>query len=78
MRSVKHFVAGEFVDSANGKTFDSISPIDNEVRWPFIKTESKVFTFCFCRSKQRLSHNRNSCNRDANDGCLNAVASSHS
>lgn len=31
MRAVKHFIGGEFVDSASGDTFESISPIDNEV-----------------------------------------------
>ena len=29
MRDVKHFIGGEFVDSADGATFESISPIDN-------------------------------------------------
>ncbi len=29
MKNVQHFIGGEFVDSADGKTFDSISPIDN-------------------------------------------------
>ena len=29
MRTVKHFIGGEFVDSANGATFESITPIDN-------------------------------------------------
>lgn len=29
MRDVKHFIAGEFVDSLDGRTFESISPIDN-------------------------------------------------
>ena len=29
MRAVKHFIGGEFVDSLDGKTFDSITPIDN-------------------------------------------------
>ncbi len=31
MLHVKHFVDGEFVDSLDGATFESISPIDNEV-----------------------------------------------
>ena len=30
MKQVKHFIGGEFVDSADGKTFESISPIDNQ------------------------------------------------
>ncbi|MCY4516325.1 MAG: aldehyde dehydrogenase family protein [Acidimicrobiaceae bacterium] len=30
-KSVQHFIDGEFVDSADGATFESISPIDNEV-----------------------------------------------
>lgn len=29
MRTVRHFIGGEFVDSADGKTFESTSPIDN-------------------------------------------------
>jgi aminomuconate-semialdehyde/2-hydroxymuconate-6-semialdehyde dehydrogenase len=29
VRRVQHFIGGEFVDSANGKTFESITPIDN-------------------------------------------------
>ncbi len=29
MRRVQHFIGGEFVDSADGKTFESITPIDN-------------------------------------------------
>lgn len=29
MRQVRHFIGGEFVDSASGATFSSISPIDN-------------------------------------------------
>ncbi len=31
MREVKHFIGGEFVDSIDGKTFDSITPIDNTI-----------------------------------------------
>ncbi len=31
MRHVRHFINGEFVDSADGKSFESISPIDNQV-----------------------------------------------
>ncbi len=31
MRHVQHFIGGEFVDSANGATFESITPIDNTV-----------------------------------------------
>jgi|FLYL01.1.fsa_nt_gi aminomuconate-semialdehyde/2-hydroxymuconate-6-semialdehyde dehydrogenase len=31
MRQVKHFIGGRFVDSVDGKTFESISPIDNRV-----------------------------------------------
>ena len=31
MRHVKHFIGGEFVDSEDGATFESISPIDNSV-----------------------------------------------
>ena len=31
MRHVQHFIGGEFVDSANGATFESITPIDNSV-----------------------------------------------
>ena len=30
-KNVQHFIDGEFVDSADGATFESISPIDNEV-----------------------------------------------
>ncbi|MDP9241304.1 MAG: aldehyde dehydrogenase [Actinomycetota bacterium] len=30
-RQVRHFIDGEFVDSASGATFESISPIDNTV-----------------------------------------------
>ena len=30
MKQVKHFIGGEFVDAADGKTFESISPIDNQ------------------------------------------------
>lgn len=30
-REVRHFIGGEFVDSLDGATFDSLSPIDNEV-----------------------------------------------
>ncbi len=30
-KSVQHFIDGEFVDSTDGATFESISPIDNEV-----------------------------------------------
>jgi len=29
MRDVKHFIGGAFVDSADGRTFESITPIDN-------------------------------------------------
>ena len=29
--AVRHFIDGAFVDSLDGKTFDSISPIDNAV-----------------------------------------------
>ncbi len=29
MRDVKHFIGGEFVDSLDGSTFESVSPIDN-------------------------------------------------
>jgi aminomuconate-semialdehyde/2-hydroxymuconate-6-semialdehyde dehydrogenase len=29
MKQVRHFIDGEFVDSADGKTFESITPIDN-------------------------------------------------
>ncbi len=31
MKHVRHFIGGEFVDSADGATFESISPIDNAV-----------------------------------------------
>ncbi len=31
MRQVKHFIGGEFVDSADGTTFASVTPIDNTV-----------------------------------------------
>ncbi len=31
MRHVQHFIGGEYVDSADGRTFESISPIDNTV-----------------------------------------------
>ncbi|HUP16109.1 MAG TPA: aldehyde dehydrogenase [Acidimicrobiia bacterium] len=30
MKRVRHFIAGEFVDSQNGATFESVSPIDNQ------------------------------------------------
>jgi aminomuconate-semialdehyde/2-hydroxymuconate-6-semialdehyde dehydrogenase len=30
VREIRHFIGGEFVESADGKTFESISPIDNE------------------------------------------------
>ena len=30
-RTVQHFIDGDFVDSADGATFESISPIDNQV-----------------------------------------------
>jgi len=30
-RTVRHFIGGRFVDSLSGRTFDSISPIDNTV-----------------------------------------------
>ncbi len=30
MRAVRHFINGEFVDSLDGATFESVSPIDNE------------------------------------------------
>ena len=30
-RTVRHFIGGQFVDSLSGRTFDSISPIDNTV-----------------------------------------------
>ena len=29
MRHVRHFIGGEFVDSVDGKTFESLTPIDN-------------------------------------------------
>ena len=31
MRHVQHFIGGDFVDSADGATFESITPIDNSV-----------------------------------------------
>jgi aminomuconate-semialdehyde/2-hydroxymuconate-6-semialdehyde dehydrogenase len=31
VKQVRHFIGGEFVDSLSGATFDSVSPIDNEV-----------------------------------------------
>ena len=31
MRHVQHFIDGEFVDSADGNTFESVTPIDNTV-----------------------------------------------
>src|SRR3989304_5372048 len=30
MKQVRHFIEGEFVESVDGATFDSISPIDNQ------------------------------------------------
>jgi aminomuconate-semialdehyde/2-hydroxymuconate-6-semialdehyde dehydrogenase len=30
-RTVRHFIGGQFVDSRSGRTFDSVSPIDNTV-----------------------------------------------
>ena len=31
MRHVRHFIGGQWADSADGATFESISPIDNTV-----------------------------------------------
>ena len=31
MRHIRHFIGGEFVDSADGSTFETITPIDNSV-----------------------------------------------
>lgn len=31
MRTVKHFIGGQFVDSADGATFESVTPIDNSL-----------------------------------------------